>query len=106
MTPLHEIYTAHFTVCGKPDWCTMWDPMTEADGGKLCMSLFREWHKTRLSLEMEWMTKFPDYTPELNLYNSRESTQKKFLTYFRGHCRGTQYLPLVFPNSENAALIE
>ena len=45
-TPLDQIYTSHFTVCGKPDWCQMWDP--ENNQGRLCMELFREWHKVRL----------------------------------------------------------
>eukprot|EP00536_Pseudo-nitzschia_multiseries_P010922 jgi/Psemu1/289374/fgenesh1_pg.351_\ len=47
-TRLEDIYTAHFTVCGKPEYCDHMHPFG------LCKELLREWHKTRFSLELEW----------------------------------------------------
>jgi hypothetical protein len=107
-TPLNEIYTAHFTVCGKPDWCTIMDPDF---GGRdqLCMDLFREWHKTRLSLEEEWMAKFEGYIPNLRSVNVSESRQAFLLSYKQGHCLPHgEYLTMTFPSTEdkNVILIE
>ena len=99
LTPLEEIYTAHFTVCGKPDACLNWEH-------GLCTELFREWHKVRLLLEMDWMAKFPGYVPELRHHNASESREQELLGKYQGHCHGTKYLPLRFPNSGKDLLID
>jgi hypothetical protein len=95
-TPLEKVYTAHFTVCGKPEWCAVQNP-DDGNGGRLCMELFREWHKVRLSLEIGWMQKFPNYVPELVHVNASESQHMYLRSFFHGHCRGNQYIPIKFP---------
>lgn len=108
ITPLKEVYTAHFTTCGKPDWCTLKEPGSNVKG-QLCMDLFREWHRTRLSLEEEWMSKFPGYDPQLHVVNASESRKADLLSYMQGHCRREgQYIPMVFPSfaETNGTLIE
>jgi hypothetical protein len=98
-TPIKDIYTAHFTTCGKPDWCSVLEPSSKEDG-ILCMDLFRAWHKTRLSLEEEWMVRFPGYDPQLHLVNASDSHHAYLLSYFQGHCQdGRGYLPMVFPET-------
>lgn len=96
-TPLEKVYTAHFTVCGKPEWCSVQDP-DDGKGGRLCMELFREWHRIRLSLEMEWMHKFPNYVPELVHVNASQSRHMYLRSFFQGHCRDDEYIPIKFPN--------
>jgi hypothetical protein len=97
-TPLEKVYTAHFTVCGKPEWCSVQDPDDTSKGARLCMELFREWHKLRLSLETEWIQNFPNYVPELVYVNASESRRMYLRSFFHGHCRGSQYIPMKFPN--------
>jgi hypothetical protein len=106
ITPLEDIFTAHFTVCGKPDWCGIVRP-DERPNARLCMELFREWHRIRLSLEMEWMRRFPPYTPELvHIDTTDESMDQRLWSYSHGHCHGGRYLTMKFPDSNNASLIE
>jgi hypothetical protein len=104
-TPLEEVYTAHFTVCGKPEWCAVLKP-NDGKGGRLCMELFREWHRMRLSLEMDWIQKFPNYVPELAHVNASESYDMYLRSFFQGHCRDGHYIPLKIPNlSGNSSLL-
>ena len=55
---------------------------------------------------MEWIRRFPGYTPELVHVNASESREKRLESTFLGHCKGTSYIPLRYPNSGNASLIE
>ena len=91
---LQDIYTTHFTVCGKPHWCP-----NENEQIRLCTKLHRRWHQTRLSLEQEWMQRFPDYQPG---YLVLEGARKDFDNFTYGHCRSSQrgfdhYFPLEMP---------
>ena len=102
-TQISKIYTAHFTCCGKPEWCNLGHPI------KLCRDLFSEWHRIRSSLENEWVEKFgpngvisntSSYDPKLELipYNSTDENDRKLLVG-RGHCkRQGRYSKLVIPN--------
>ncbi len=93
-TPLEEIYSVHFTICGKPEWCPFQHEVS------LCQKLHVEWHKVRTSLEQEWMEKFPDYDPGLAVIGNRKSERKQAMRLYGGHC-GPNYSPLVFPVPEN-----
>mmetsp|Transcript_30167 Transcript_30167/g.73330 ORF Transcript_30167/g.73330 Transcript_30167/m.73330 type:complete len:535 (+) Transcript_30167:200-1804(+) len=105
-TPISKIYTAHFTCCGKPEWCNLGHPI------KLCRSLFSEWHRIRLSLEEEWVEKFgpngvvsniTSYDPKLEVipYNITDENDRKLLSG-RGHCkRQGGYSKLAIPNVED-----
>jgi hypothetical protein len=103
-TPLEKVFTVHFTVCGKPEWCSVQDP-DDGKGGRLCMELFREWHRVRLSLEIEWMQKLPNYVPQLVNVNASESRSTYLRSFFQGHCRGSQYIPIEFPNVLEGSLL-
>eukprot|EP00535_Pseudo-nitzschia_heimii_P005386 CAMPEP_0197181540 /NCGR_PEP_ID=MMETSP1423-20130617/5797_1 /TAXON_ID=476441 /ORGANISM="Pseudo-nitzschia heimii, Strain UNC1101" /LENGTH=458 /DNA_ID=CAMNT_0042631811 /DNA_START=223 /DNA_END=1599 /DNA_ORIENTATION=- len=106
-TELEEIYTAHFTICGKPEYCLSISPKTS----NLCFKLMREWHLTRLSLELDWMNRFwlerdvesrimpyvPTFSDEAPT-NFRDSTKL-------GHCKGREYIPLALPGDEHGILI-
>jgi hypothetical protein len=89
-TDLKDIYTAHFTVCGKPQWCTnpagWWTAGQEEHHG-LCMELFREWHLVRRSLEDEWKNKYPDYNPEFYQVEAQTTTRSHYEKFSQGHCR-------------------
>ena len=74
-TNLEKIYTAHFTVCGKPDGCHTMDPK-RSEEKRPCGDLFRQWHKVQLSLEIDWMERFDGYVPELIGVNPTESRKK------------------------------
>ena len=94
-TPIENIYTVHFTAsCGKPEWCRKNHKVD------LCMELFFRWHDIRLSLEEEWLDKFPGYNP--NLFNSSTVADMDVLNQYHGHCdpgRNQGYIPLTFPNT-------
>jgi hypothetical protein len=81
-----EIFTAHFTVCGKPYGC-------HDHPEPLCRKLHHEWHRVRWTLEKEWMDKFEGYMP------ARVNSSKDDFT--EGHCKQEQrfrsYIPLKFP---------
>jgi len=91
-TKLEEIFTSHFTECGKPEFCE------DQSLDTLCGQLLHEWHKIRLSLEMEWMNRFSSlsnspYVPKL-MGSKPNTLQHKTM----GHCKGHfQYIPMVFP---------
>ena len=91
-TNLEDIYTSHFTVCGKPEWC---DP----PANRLCGELMHQWYKTRLSLETEWMHRFSSsdfqYVPHLKPNQDKNKNL--------GHCDGHSYIPLTYPELTNAA---
>eukprot|EP00751_Fragilariopsis_kerguelensis_P032752 CAMPEP_0170965998 /NCGR_PEP_ID=MMETSP0735-20130129/41337_1 /TAXON_ID=186038 /ORGANISM="Fragilariopsis kerguelensis, Strain L26-C5" /LENGTH=273 /DNA_ID=CAMNT_0011383625 /DNA_START=326 /DNA_END=1147 /DNA_ORIENTATION=+ len=102
-TKLEDIYTTHFTVCGKPEQIC-------GDGQhpeQLCAQLFQEWHQIRLSLEMEWMQRFSSsssfpYVPELKGMDPTTTESKEEDTQHRnnrnmGHCDGQRYIPLILP---------
>ena len=111
-TKLKDIYTVHFTVCGKPEWCQTLNPVED----RLCSQLMREWHKTRLSLEMEWMKRFSFnnivdgdgrdesrfvYVPDLKGVDPTESRQKHLESHKMGHCKGDKYIALLYPATRN-----
>jgi hypothetical protein len=103
-TDLEDIYTTHFTVCGKPDWC-QWS-FHKGEHRRLCMELFREWHKVRRSLEDEWKSEYPEYDP---VYETVKVTNNytHYLNFSQGHCRakaGFQrgYIRMKFPVFENS----
>jgi hypothetical protein len=93
-TALEKIYNAHFTVCGKPEWC---DIIQEE---RLCLELFGQWHRVRRSLESEWMTKYPPYSPRYEWSNSKSTSRYGVALALRqGHCRKERaYVPMEFPN--------
>jgi hypothetical protein len=99
-TSINEIYTAHFTSsCGKPEKCYL------EHETPLCMKLFMEWHRVRLSLEKEWMAKYNDYKPNIlmaiNGTSSLSNGKKKIIQQLGGHCSGQgskSYLPLRLPS--------
>ena len=94
-TKFEDIYTSHLTVCGKPEVCQQRRQPPNA----LCGRILHEWHKTRLSLETEWMHRFSSldvpYVPELKPKNG---DKEKYL----GHCDGDRYIPLVLPSFEDS----
>lgn len=99
-TMLEDIYTTHFTGCGKPEWCFMPEE-------KLCRTLLTEWHKIRLSLEVEWIKRFSSsaapYIPELkgvDLTNSRKPGPD---SGYMGHCHLNEYIPLRLPVTTDTA---
>jgi hypothetical protein len=106
-TKLEDVYTSHFTVCGKPEYCMKQE-------NRLCEELLQEWHKTRLSLELEWMKRFSStsfpYVPELKHVDPTESRGKHLESQNMGHCDGDRYISLLLPattnsNNETDALI-
>ncbi len=85
-----KIFSAHFTVCGKPYKC-------HALSEPLCRKLHHKWHLVRLSLEMEWVERFPGY-----IFSPMQNTTQKLS---EGHCKrngrkGT-YIPLIYPLESN-----
>ena len=120
-TNLVDIYTAHFTVCGKPQWCPLksnwWNHRMELDPSylELCMKLFRQWHYVRKTIEDEWQQKYPDYEPniyfELDQSSNNAITGSHLQNHTYGHCKGKRkYLIMSFPrafmdNSSSEVLI-
>lgn len=109
-TKLEDIYTAHFTVCGKPEWCETINPQDKSR--RLCSLLMKEWHKTRLSLELEWMNRFSEhgganpthvYVPALKGVDPTESTKKRIESHKMGHCDDSTYIPLIYPTANASA---
>ena len=94
-TALEDIYTTHFTEpCGKPEKCYL------DHEEPLCMQLFVEWHKVRLSLENKWMKTYKSYKPNvLNANNQTSSkTKQNALADLQSHCEDyKKYLPLRLP---------
>ena len=93
-TPLEDIYSIHFTVCGKPEWCKLLHEIP------LCRDLFIEWHKVRASLEQEWAQKYPGYVPDLYAIGNKTGDRAEMWRKFGGHCgKGEKtYYPMVFPD--------
>jgi hypothetical protein len=84
-TSLDEIYTTHFTVCGKPEWCNK--PVQ-----LLCTKLLIEWHKVRTTLEQEWSKKYP-----IHLYDPPK-VEENTIGQYEGHCSiSRRYIPMTFP---------
>jgi len=112
-TSLKDIYTAHFTICGKPEWC----PIFESKKDRLCSLLMREWYKARFSLELEWMNRFSSakknddptslYVPRLHGLEPDKSKRNIGESDNMGYCDGdNRYIPLQLPvmtetNSQN-----
>ena len=94
-TKLEEIYTSHFTVCGKPEYCAQLPHDT------LCGKLMHEWHKVRFSLEMEWIDRYSTqdspYVPDLKGSAKPPELASKTL----GHCDGESYIPMIFPTKSS-----
>jgi len=99
-TKLEEIYSVHFTVCGKPEWCHLTFKLP------LCRDLFIEWHKARTSLERDWAERYPAYDPGVPGVGNGTDHRSKMRINFGGHC-APEYSPMVFPrlNSEIERLI-
>lgn len=92
-TDVKDIFTTHFTVCGKPYRCPH-------PNGPLCVKLNREWHRVRSSLEKEWMRQFEGYNPAQRT-STDEEDQKD------GHCENVgSYVPLKFPAEMNDASVK
>ena len=98
-TKLEDVYTTHFTVCGKPEWC-----MVQQD--RLCEQLLQTWHKIRLSLELDWMKRFSStsfpYVPELKGVDPTKSRGKHLESQKMGHCDGDRYISLLLPAKTNS----
>ena len=62
-TSIEDVYTAHFTICGKPYWCPnpkRWFNKTNQHlSSRLCMEFHKAWHVVRADLETKWMTLYP-----------------------------------------------
>ena len=93
--------------CGKPFWClnpaNRWtNSVDQSIKNRLCMDLFREWHLVRLSLENEWVRKYPDYHP---VYGDAPNTSTPFgffLNFSLGHCgMRNQYIPITYPHLQS-----
>ena len=99
-TKLEDIYSVHFTICGKPEWCHL------AIEVPLCRDLLIEWHRVRTSLEREWTEKYPAYDPGLPAVGNGKDKRSEMKRKFGGHC-ASQYSPMVFPqvDSETVRLI-
>lgn len=103
-TNIRDIYTTHFTVCGKPQWCPNAASKNWYNGGAdkdvaklLCMELHREWHITRLSLENEWRSKYSHYDPIFHKVNVTDN-YTSFLNFSQGHCAlSGRYRRMQFP---------
>jgi hypothetical protein len=113
-TDVKDIYTAHFTNCGKPFWCpnpaSWWHKQEESEKQyRLCMDLFHEWHLVRSSLENEWARKYPNYHPVYTHAAYDTSTTRGFyLNFSLGHCGSRKrYEPIQFPqlNSGEISLL-
>lgn len=99
-TKLEEIYSVHFTLCGKPEWCALVHHIP------LCRDLLVEWHKLRTSLELEWIERYPDYDPGVPRVGNGTDKKTEMMRKFGGHCgpfvdvngRPIQkYFPMAFP---------
>ena len=101
---VEDIYTAHFTICGKPWWCDLSPRTVEKEVFGLCPKLHREWHRVRLSLEDQWKEQYDDYQP---IYahtgpNGLSAETRHYQNYSHGHCRAMQpmgYIRLQLPSS-------
>jgi hypothetical protein len=86
-----KIFTAHFTVCGKPY------AICHYPREPLCRELHNRWHRVRVSLEKEWMRKFEGYIPG--------QVKDSIDDFTEGHCKQEQkrriYIPLKFPSEMN-----
>jgi hypothetical protein len=106
-TDLEDVYTAHFTVCGKPQWCPnpsqWWTKDVKEHPHRPCMELFREWHTVRLSLENEWKSKYPKYDPVYEKVKVIGNfTWSYYLNFSQGHCKHAGlrgYIRMEFPAS-------
>lgn len=85
-TDLSKVKSVHFTVCGKPDRCRL-------SPKKLCTQLHGQYHSIRLSLEEEWMKKYPFYRPA---YVGIQSADERY-AFTKGHCQRNYFVPLEFP---------
>ena len=99
-TDLGDIYTAHFTVCGKPFYCSngaTWEEK-KTDHVRLCMELFREWHLVRRGLEDEWKQKYPGYSPVLFEKVNETKNFTRYQNFRQGHCKNRTYIPMEYPS--------
>lgn len=98
-TQVTDIYLTHFTNCGKPFWCAGPVKLWANEQDRLCMELFREWHLVRLSLENEWKSKYPDYSPVYAPPPPWPNSTKGYRqSISQGHCGGNRrYIPMKYP---------
>ena len=92
LTPIEDVYTAHFTVCGKPTWC----PMSKQE---LCMKLFQQWHLTRKVLEDQWSNQYgKEYKP---IFATPQTKNVELTKFTSGHCNAhhPKYIDMTFPAS-------
>jgi len=103
-TKLEEIYTSHFTVCGKPEWCLRKNPK-KSEQERLCYELFREWHMVRLTVEIDWVKRFDGYVSlwDDGLNSTTELRQNYLKSSKMGYCKDGEYIPLQFPYSNETA---
>ena len=91
-TPYQDIYSAHFTLCGKPEHCAFDHPVP------LCRELHRKWHWFRTLLEREWIQKHPEYNPGVAVIkNSFSNKRVEIMREFGNHCN-PNYIPMTFPS--------
>lgn len=96
-TSFGEIYTTHFTECGKMEWCHL------KHDAPLCTRLFIEWHRIRTTLENTWATRYQHYNLGFSI-ESGSDEGAQISREFAGHCmrKNTSsgmvlYVPMIFP---------
>lgn len=100
-TAIEDIFSTHFTVCGKPEWCILEHQVD------LCMQLFYKWHQVRYSLEQEWEVKYAGYRPNVHTINvtSNSTEMQRVLANLHGHCSDDGYRPLLLPENVTEKLL-
>jgi hypothetical protein len=82
LTPVDQMYTVHFTLCGKPTWCPTplqaWPVLDQSPSAhQVCMELHRIWHTIRWDLEQGWMELYRDDTIDYDQYNLTRKIEDK-----------------------------
>ncbi len=94
---VNDIVTTHFTNCGKPFWCQGATGIERQY--RLCLDLFREWHLVRLSLENEWINRYPTYRPRYAPTPDTKTIQGFYLNFSVSHCtKSGAYIKMTFPS--------
>jgi lipopolysaccharide biosynthesis glycosyltransferase len=89
-TPVEEIQSIHFTLCGKPWACIQNDQQPEVN--HLCVQTHALWFQQR----REWELK-SGLTPPI-LKNNIQHNGSRTFNYALGYCRGDgDYIPIAFP---------
>jgi len=96
-TKFEDVYTVHFTLCGKPEYCS------EHIDVPLCEKLMQEWHRHRLMLELDWTKRFSQYSPALtDGLGLTDALGGGMRSEKMGHCDGDRYIPLALPTDANS----